>query len=455
MDLNIKEMMDFRLNMMLAGLLLLCAFCHSGTAEELNTTNGNHAPDIENMQVVVDAGKKQAVITYDVSDSDNNQLEVQLSVSNDYGKSFTVYMTDVSGDVGFPVTPGKGRKITWKFPSFIHDIDSYYFRLLATDREPVAVEELVAGVSEERIKQDIETLVGPRDHLSDAGRNNLKALQKALRKEIRKRGLVYSVQSFKSKNMMGKNVLGKIKGHDQESEVIILGAHMDTVEGSPGADDNTSGVVGMMEAMRILSEYQFDKTIVFAGWDLEEKGNLGSYAYVIRGGIKLYERVNCYVNLDMIGTFKEEKNTQIIPEGFDQVFPEVARFVKKNENRGDFLVCISNENSEAYLSRLEQSMTSYVPSLKWARLVVEGYGTDAPRLRDSDHASFWDYDIPALFLGDGAETRNQNLDTPKDVVNDLNLSKMTEVVKTLVAFLATEAKPIHGDVEIKKRVLMQ
>jgi len=74
------------------------------------------------------------------------------------------------------------------------------------------------------------------------------------------------------------NVIGVMPGTTRASEIYILGAHYDSVN-NPGADDNASGVAGVMEAARVLSQYNFEATIVFAAFDREEQGLYGSTAY--------------------------------------------------------------------------------------------------------------------------------------------------------------------------------
>jgi hypothetical protein len=93
---------------------------------------------------------------------------------------------------------------------------------------------------------------------------------------------------------LNDNVVAVHPGVICPNEVYLVGAHYDTVEGSPGAWDNASGVAGVLEAARILSQYSFEATIVFVAFDREEEGRKGSDAYAqehhldhIRGMIAL------------------------------------------------------------------------------------------------------------------------------------------------------------------------
>jgi len=80
-------------------------------------------------------------------------------------------------------------------------------------------------------------------------------------------------------NYLGcNNVVGILTGTTRSSDVYLIGAHYDSVN-NPGADDNASGVAAVMEAARVLSQYQFEATIIFVAFDAEEKGLLGSAHY--------------------------------------------------------------------------------------------------------------------------------------------------------------------------------
>ena len=95
------------------------------------------------------------------------------------------------------------------------------------------------------------------------------------------------------------NVIGEIPGQTNPDDIFIIGAHIDDVQGAPGADDNASGSVATLLAADILSQYQWGCTLRFAFWTGEEQGLLGSYAYA-QQAYQSGENILGYLNLDMI-----------------------------------------------------------------------------------------------------------------------------------------------------------
>jgi hypothetical protein len=93
------------------------------------------------------------------------------------------------------------------------------------------------------------------------------------------------------------NVVSVHRGVSCPDEIYVLGAHYDTVEGTPGAWDNASGVAGVLESARVLSQHAFEGTIVFIAFDREEPGLFGSAAYV---NDHMLDRIHGMINLDSI-----------------------------------------------------------------------------------------------------------------------------------------------------------
>lgn len=101
-------------------------------------------------------------------------------------------------------------------------------------------------------------------------------------------------------NIFGKNVLAYKFGSPYPHDRIIVCAHFDGVSGSPAADDNGSGVAAVLEIARVLQEFETNLTIVYALWDAEEDGLVGSYHYASEAA-ENDERIALALNLDMIG----------------------------------------------------------------------------------------------------------------------------------------------------------
>lgn len=98
----------------------------------------------------------------------------------------------------------------------------------------------------------------------------------------------------------GVNVIGRMAGTTLPDEQVLITAHYDHIEGCPGADDNGSGVAGLLESARVLAEGQAERSLVFACWDEEEAGLVGSEAWVSEAAARGDQVVTVF-NYEMIG----------------------------------------------------------------------------------------------------------------------------------------------------------
>lgn len=132
--------------------------------------------------------------------------------------------------------------------------------------------------------------------------------QNWIKEQFESYGLETSLQSFEVWGTdVSDNVIATIEGQTQPEEYVIIGAHYDSYSWSgeaPGADDNASGTSGVMETARILSQYEFDKSVVFCAWSGEEYGLYGSDAYATNAASQGMNILG-YFNMDMIGYLHE------------------------------------------------------------------------------------------------------------------------------------------------------
>jgi hypothetical protein len=404
----------------------------------------NAVPKLTRVKAEADTVRKSVEITYDLADAEQNPVEIRFKASFDGGRSFLISTANATGDVGFPVAPGSGRKITWRYPAYIHNIRDYEFRLVADDRQPFDVQALVDQLDSNQVRHLVTTICGERSRKTKAGLENLGKVKSLVNTRFKARGLMPYRQEYIHGDYRGHNFIGKLRGYGDETQTYVIGAHYDTVEDTPGADDNASGVAGMLTLMQLLGQYDFDRSINFVAFDLEEEGMVGSEEYVNWGGISDYERIAGFINLDMIGYYDARPNTQQLPEGFDQLFPEAYKAVADNGFRADFVVSIANEASRHLSEKFAANAARYVPGLKVVSLVVPGQGESLPTVTRSDHASFWNKKHPALFLGDGADTRNVNYETPTDTLDTLNFGQISNVLKAALATMCELAGIKHS-----------
>lgn len=404
----------------------------------------NQRPQVEITDVehlVTTTGGNLLRVNYDLTDPDNSHIEVLLQVSQDGGETWRTTAQTVTGDVGFPVAPGSAKELEWEYEQDLESSGQYQIRLVADDREEVNIQELVDQVDSARLYNTVLTLQGPRNYTADATR--MESMKDHIEDELESFGLTTSRASFPVQSIPAENLIGRLQGDVTDTATIIVDAHFDAAQGVPGADDNGSGVAGMLEAARILSQYKYEKSIQFMGFDLEEAGLLGSRRYATQQMPEWMDLAGVY-NFEMIGYYSEEKHSQSLPTGFDFAFPQAYQQVESDSFRGNFIALVANEASADLRDRYASAAQQYVPGLKVVSVTVPGNGSMVPDLRRSDHAPFWDEDLPAIMLTNTADFRSPHYHEPSDSIQYLNFTFMKQVVQATIAAVAEQANLRHS-----------
>lgn len=403
----------------------------------------NQPPVIQNLSAEVDWNTNTLTIRYDALDAENDNLDVKAEFSTDGGKSYLkAGQVPMAGDVGYIVLPGTGRTITCNVSQFAGAGALFLVRLSVQDGNPVYLDELVAQVDSNRLRADLEFIEGIRHRTT--GLSHLNAVRDSIEQRFLAMGLYAEEQTFPYGGYTGRNILGTHRGNSFPDKTVIVDAHYDTVSDAPGADDNGSGVAGVLEIARILSRYPVMRNVRFIGFDLEETGVTGSTRYVT-SGIPADETVAGVFNFEMIGYFSEQPNSQTLPTGFNLLFPAASAAVAANQYRGDFITNVGNDQFPEITNLFKTSAQQFVPDLK-VITVSEPIGLPVPDLRRSDHAPFWLAGLPAIMITDGANFRNECYHTPSDTLDGkLNFTFMSRVVKATLAAAAQLAQIQHGD----------
>jgi Zn-dependent M28 family amino/carboxypeptidase len=206
--------------------------------------------------------------------------------------------------------------------------------------------------------------------------------------------------------------------------VLVIGAHYDTVEGTPGADDNASGIAGLLELARLFSERTFAGTIQFVAFTLEEPPffrtrHMGSYIYAEKLNREGRE-IEGMICLESIGYFTDTPGSQYFPVSMLKwFFP----------NKGNFIAFVSNLRSRGLLNRSKNAFKkgSVLPVESLAALSI------VPGIDLSDHWSFWEFGYNAIMVTDTAFYRNPNYHGAGDTPDTIDYRRMTEVVLGLKA----------------------
>ncbi len=281
---------------------------------------------------------------------------------------------------------------------------------------------LVMTIIADNLKKTVNFLAG---EIGSRGYLESDALKKAadyIKSELTAYGYAVSTQPYIYKGRTYENVFIEKKGRKMPDKVIVVGAHYDTVTGTPGADDNASGIAGILELARLLADEPLDRSVQFVAFALEEpplfrSRFMGSYVYAksLKGTGKAVEGMIC---LEMIGYFADKPGSQVFPLPFFRwVYPTT----------GNFITLVSNLSSKGFLKRIKGGFK------RGTNLPVETLSTVSliPGVDFSDHRSFWKFGYNAVMVTDTAFYRNPNYHEKGDVPAMLDYERMEDVIEGL------------------------
>ncbi|MEM6258405.1 MAG: M28 family peptidase [Planctomycetota bacterium] len=287
------------------------------------------------------------------------------------------------------------------------------------------------------LHRHVEHLAGQIGIRHDSDPGSIDATVGYLIDEWDKLGQTVDIQAYPTDAMQAKNLVVEWPGTTKAGEIVIVGAHYDTVAGTPGADDNASAVAMVLAVCRGLVGRTFERTLRFVAFANEEPMHfsgptMGSRVYADRCKAA-NENIHLMVCLEMVGYYDTAENSQDYPD-------ELPAFIKPFlRSRGDFIAFIADMATRSRLGRFKRVFK------KNAAFPV--IAAPLPRARQviwvSDHGPFWDNGFPALMVTDTAWFRNGNYHTMNDTPDTLDYERMARVavgVTEAVAALAEEAR---------------
>lgn len=280
--------------------------------------------------------------------------------------------------------------------------------------------DLSIPVSVERIKEDVRRLCTtkkPRNY------ENLESLNEAaayIHEEFRKCGFQPEEQKFITGGQEYKNIIATYGPKD--SARIVIGAHYDVCGNQVGADDNASGVAGLLEIARLLDSLKpaLKYRIDLVAYTLEEppffrSAFMGSaiHANYISTNKIPFKAMIC---LEMIGYFSDKPKSQDYPVGIlKTMYPTT----------GNFIAVVGRTGENNLVKEIKKSM------IEGSRINVESI--NAPKamagIDFSDHLNYWAKDLPAVMITNTSFYRNKNYHEPTDTPETLDYNRMAEVVK--------------------------
>jgi hypothetical protein len=259
--------------------------------------------------------------------------------------------------------------------------------------------------------------------------NNLVQLEKVasyIEESFRSSGLVVERQELRVRSKNYYNIIGHLnagKGHK-----MIVGAHYDSCWSTPGADDNASGVAGLLELATLLVKAELPYEIEFVAYTLEEPPYFGSPAMGSAVHAKRLdekkEKIDGVLVFEMIGYFSDIN--------FSQKYPMPMLYLYY-PFKGNFITVVGATNQMGFTKEVKIGMQGSTD--------LPVYSINAPTYLPgvdfSDHASYWRYDYQAVMITDTAFYRNEAYHKKEDTMDRLDFERMAKVVLSTYNYLKT------------------
>ncbi|HYO16145.1 MAG TPA: M28 family peptidase [Thermoanaerobaculia bacterium] len=269
----------------------------------------------------------------------------------------------------------------------------------------------------------------PRD---EAHPENLDRAASYIRQVFESTGGRVEEQPFQVRGRTYRNVIAHFG--PQTRERIVVGAHYDAAGPLPGADDNASGVAGVLELAHLLGRTAPPAHVELVAYTLEEPpyfagpmmGSVFHAASLKKQGVK----VRAMICLEMIGYFTDEPRSQRFPHpSLRLLYPST----------GNFIAVVGRIGQGSLAGRIKKSMKRSAP--------LPVHSINAPRwlpgVDFSDHRSYWEAGWDAVMITDTAFYRNDNYHTAADTADTLDYGRMALVVQGLDAAVRAEAGRIR------------
>ncbi len=276
----------------------------------------------------------------------------------------------------------------------------------------------------ERLRGHVERLAGeyPGRH---PGSPDYEAAREFIVAELEGMGYEPDLETFEARGFECANVVVEVGGEARSDEIVVVGAHYDAVRNSPGADDNASGVAGLLEVARAFADASPERTLRFVFFANEEApyfwtDAMGSLRHA-RGAREAGESIVAMLSLEMLGYYTDEPGSQEYPPLLSWLYPD----------RGDFIGFVGNFSSRQVV---KESIGIFRREVDFPSHGFAGPGF-VPGVGLSDHSAFWMVDYPALMVTDTAFHRNPHYHLPSDRPETLDYGRFGRVVDGLEGVL--------------------
>ncbi len=287
---------------------------------------------------------------------------------------------------------------------------------------------------ESRLQRHVEILAGEIGERHVGRPKALHAAEAFISGELASFGYEVARQTYFADGVASSNLEVTVPGDSRATEIVLVGAHYDTVPGSPGADDNASGVAGLIEIARSLRDTRPACAVKLVAFVNEEPpffyfGEMGSRVYA-RAARRRGDDIRVMLSLEMLGCYSDAAGSQAYPPLLGFFYP----------NAGNFIAFVSNLRSRRALCDVVGAFkaASAFPAEKLASPGI------VPGVSWSDQLSFWREGYPGVMVTDTAFYRYAHYHRTTDTSEKLRYPQMARVVdglaKAVLALAAGAAK---------------
>ncbi|MFN0290543.1 M28 family peptidase [Pedobacter helvus] len=267
------------------------------------------------------------------------------------------------------------------------------------------------------IKKHLKSITKTASYRNPENLNQLNAIADYIKKDFLKYSGKVSFQEYKVEGKTYKNVVCSFGTENQQR--IIVGAHYDVCGDQEGADDNASGVVGLLELARLLKGQKLNKRIDLVAFTLEEPPyfrteHMGSYVHAKSLKNNKVDVLGM-ISVEMIGYFSDKENSQNYP---------VAAMSKMYGNKGDYITLVSTNEKGKFVEEFSQ----HFKQAKAVKTEEFNAPRSLPGIDFSDHLNYWDFGYSAMMITDTSFYRNKNYHKKTDTMETLDIRRMAKVI---------------------------
>lgn len=299
-----------------------------------------------------------------------------------------------------------------------------FVTLIAMTTQPLVghVDMKVPAVSPERLQAHVRMLSETLHPRSVGELDNLEAAASYIHAEFMAAGATVADQWFEDRGEKYRNVIARFGPAD--GPLLVIGAHYDSFETTPGADDNASGIAGLIELAGLLARHPPRQAVELVAYTTEEPphfraSSMGSahHAASLRAAGR---DVSLMLALEMIGWFSDAEGSQAYPlPGMNLLYPD----------KGDFIAIIGRFGDWRDTRKVKAAMRGAgdLPVYSMNAFPV------IPGVDFSDHLNYWAESYPALMITDTAFYRNPHYHMAEDTYDKLDYGRMAKVVEAVFA----------------------